>query len=73
MEKHTRYKDQTAKEHNIEPRCISGFYACSSSHSKRERGLGGESHIYHDDVDLSIAVAQPKGVTTLALRSAEII
>ena len=52
--------------HDSGPRCISGFYACWSSHSRGEREPSGEPHIYHDYVDLSIAVVRPKGLTMLA-------
>ena len=70
VEKHTRHNDQTTKEHHIDPRCMSRFYARSSSRPRRECELGGE---YHDYVDLSIVVAQPKGLTILALRDTETI
>ena len=70
VEKHARHQDQTTKEYNIEPRYTSRFYPRSSSRPRTECKLGGE---YHDYVDLSIVVTQPKGLIMLALRNTETI
>ncbi|GAA5878774.1 hypothetical protein JCM16303_007177 [Sporobolomyces ruberrimus] len=75
----TKYKDQVLKDYNVKLGFMSAF-AKASSIALREipaanasiEGTGNSAEIvYRDYVDLSVAVATPKGLVTPVLRNAE--
>jgi len=75
MEMRAKYKDQILKDHNVKLGFMSAF-ARASVLSLREipaanASIEGDSIVYRDYVDLSVAVATPKGLVTPVLRNAE--
>jgi 2-oxoglutarate dehydrogenase E2 component (dihydrolipoamide succinyltransferase) len=75
MEMRAKFKDQILKEHNIKLGFMSAFARASVLALKEipaaNASIEGDSIVYRDYVDLSVAVATPKGLVTPVLRNAE--
>ena len=75
MEMRGKFKDQILKEHNIKLGFMSAFARASVLALKEipaaNASIEGDSIVYRDYVDLSVAVATPKGLVTPVLRNAE--
>ncbi|KAF9185892.1 2-oxoglutarate dehydrogenase complex E2 component [Haplosporangium sp. Z 767] len=75
MKLRTTYKDAVMKKHNVKLGFMSAFvkascYALKELPSVNAR-IEGDSIIYNDYVDVSVAVATPKGLVTPVIRNAE--
>ncbi|KAF5310824.1 hypothetical protein D9619_008022 [Psilocybe cf. subviscida] len=70
-----KYKDSVLKEHDVKLGFMS-FFARASALALKEipaanASIEGEEIVYRDYVDLSVAVATPKGLVTPVVRNAE--
>lgn len=75
MEMRKKFKDSVLKEHDVKLGFMSAF-AKACSFALREipaanAYIEGDEIVYHDFVDLSVAVATPKGLVTPVVRNAE--
>lgn len=75
MEMRKKYKDAVLKEHDVKLGFMSAFAkACSLALRDIPAAnayIEGDEIVYHDFVDLSVAVATPKGLVTPVVRNAE--
>ncbi len=75
VEMRAKFKDHILKEHNIMLRFMSAFARASVLALKEipaaNANIEGDSIVYRDYVDLSVAVATHKGLVTPVLRNAE--
>ncbi|KAJ4000169.1 dihydrolipoamide succinyltransferase [Lentinula boryana] len=75
MDMRKRYKDTVLKEHDVKLGFMSAFAkACSLALKEIPAAnayIEGDEIVYHDFVDLSVAVATPKGLVTPVVRNAE--
>ncbi|KAG1846065.1 hypothetical protein DFJ58DRAFT_799713 [Suillus subalutaceus] len=75
MEMRKKYKDEVLKEHNVKLGFMSAFArACALALKEipaANASIEGDEIVYHDYVDLSVAVATPKGLVTPVVRNAE--
>lgn len=75
MEMRKRYKDAVLKEHDIKLGYMSAFAKACSLVLKElpavNASIEGDEIVYRDFVDLSVAVATPKGLVTPVVRNAE--
>jgi 2-oxoglutarate dehydrogenase E2 component (dihydrolipoamide succinyltransferase) len=71
----SRYKDAVLKEHDVKLGFMSAFArACTlalQAIPAANASIEGDSIVYRDYVDLSVAVATPKGLVTPVVRNAE--
>ncbi|KAG0264175.1 2-oxoglutarate dehydrogenase complex E2 component [Mortierella polycephala] len=75
MKLRTTYKDAVMKKHSVKLGFMSAFVK-ASCHALKElpsvnARIEGDSIIYNDYVDVSVAVATPKGLVTPVIRNAE--
>ena len=75
MEMRKLYKDEVLKVHDVKLGFMSAF-AKACVHALKEipaanASIEGDSIVYRDYVDLSVAVATPKGLVTPVVRNAE--
>ncbi|KIL64169.1 hypothetical protein M378DRAFT_163651 [Amanita muscaria Koide BX008] len=75
MDMRKKYKDSVLKEHDVKLGFM-GAFAKACSLALREipaanAYIEGDEIVYHDFVDLSVAVATPKGLVTPVIRNAE--
>ncbi|PIL23227.1 hypothetical protein GSI_14537 [Ganoderma sinense ZZ0214-1] len=75
MELRKKYKDEVLKEHGVKLGFMSAF-AKAATLALREipaanASIEGDEIVYRDYVDLSVAVATPKGLVTPVVRNAE--
>jgi len=70
-----KYKDEILKTHDVKLGFMSAFAKASTLALKEIPGanayIEGEEIVYHDFVDLSVAVATPKGLVTPVVRNVE--
>lgn len=75
MEMRKKYKDQVLKEHDVKLGFMSAFArACTLALKEipaANASIEGDEIVYHDFVDLSVAVATPKGLVTPVVRNVE--
>ncbi|TFK38144.1 hypothetical protein BDQ12DRAFT_684037 [Crucibulum laeve] len=75
MEMRKKYKDSVLKEHEVKLGFMSAFAkACTLALRDipaANASIEGEEIVYRDYVDLSVAVATPKGLVTPVVRNAE--
>jgi 2-oxoglutarate dehydrogenase E2 component (dihydrolipoamide succinyltransferase) len=75
MKLRANYKDAVLKKHNVKLGFMSAFVKASCFALKElpavNARIEGENIIYNDFVDLSVAVATPKGLVTPVIRNAE--
>ncbi|KAJ6588682.1 hypothetical protein B0H19DRAFT_215048 [Mycena capillaripes] len=75
MDMRKRYKDAVLKEHEVKLGFMSAFAkACTLALKEipaANASIEGEEIVYRDYVDLSVAVATPKGLVTPVVRNAE--
>ncbi|PFH49910.1 hypothetical protein AMATHDRAFT_62196 [Amanita thiersii Skay4041] len=75
MEMRNKYKDMILKEHDVKFGFMSVFAkACSLALQEvpaANASIEGDEIVYRDYVDLSVAVATPKGLVTPVVRNAE--
>lgn len=75
MEMRSKYKDAVLKEHDVKLGFMSAFAKASALALKEipaaNASIEGDEIVYRDYVDLSVAVATPKGLVTPVLRNAE--
>lgn len=79
MELRKRHKDDILKQHNVKLGFMSAFAKASVLAMKElpvvnasiEGPNGGDTIVYRDYVDISVAVSTPKGLVTPVLRNAE--
>ncbi|KAL0067505.1 hypothetical protein AAF712_005496 [Marasmius tenuissimus] len=75
MEMRKKYKDEVLKEHDVKLGYMSAFAkACSLALKEipaANASIEGDEIVYRDYVDLSVAVATPKGLVTPVVRNAE--
>ena len=79
MDLRKRYKDDILKQHNVKLGFMSAFAKASVLAMKElpmvnasiEGPNGGDTIVYRDYVDISVAVSTPKGLVTPVLRNAE--
>ncbi|KAJ7131629.1 dihydrolipoamide succinyltransferase [Mycena crocata] len=75
MDMRKRYKDAVLKEHDVKLGYMSAFAkACTLALKEipmANASIEGEEIVYRDYVDLSVAVATPKGLVTPVVRNAE--
>ncbi|KAG1767957.1 hypothetical protein EDD22DRAFT_772698 [Suillus occidentalis] len=75
MEMRKKYKDEVLKEHDVKLGFMSAFArACALALKEipaANASIEGDEIVYHDYVDLSVAVATPKGLVTPVVRNAE--
>ncbi|KAG1748307.1 uncharacterized protein EDB91DRAFT_1218677 [Suillus paluster] len=75
MEMRKKYKDEVLKEHDVKLGFMSAFArACALALKEipaANASIQGDEIVYHDYVDLSVAVATPKGLVTPVVRNAE--
>ena len=75
MEFRKKYKDDVLKEHDVKLGFMSAFTKACCLALKEIPGanasIEGDEIVYRDYVDLSVAVATPKGLVTPVLRNAE--
>jgi 2-oxoglutarate dehydrogenase E2 component (dihydrolipoamide succinyltransferase) len=75
MEMRARYKDAVLKEHEVKLGFMSAFArACVLALREipsANASIEGDEIVYRDYVDLSVAVATPKGLVTPVVRNAE--
>ncbi|KAI9228545.1 MAG: dihydrolipoamide succinyltransferase [Piptocephalis tieghemiana] len=75
----TKYKDAVLKKHNVKLGFMSAFVRASAVALQEVPGVnativgpnGGDTIVYRDYVDISVAVATPKGLVTPILRNVE--
>lgn len=75
MDMRKKYKDEILKEHDIKIGFMSAFArACTLALREipaANASIEGDEIVYRDYVDLSVAVATPKGLVTPVVRNAE--
>jgi 2-oxoglutarate dehydrogenase E2 component (dihydrolipoamide succinyltransferase) len=75
IEMRSKFKEQILKDQNIKLGFMSAFARASVLALKEipaaNASIEGDSIVYRDYVDLSVAVATPKGLVTPVLRNAE--
>jgi len=75
MEMRKRYKESVLKEHDVKLGFMSAFAkACTLALKEipaANASIEGDEIVYRDYVDLSVAVATPKGLVTPVVRNAE--
>ncbi|TBU34360.1 dihydrolipoamide succinyltransferase [Dichomitus squalens] len=75
MEMRKKYKDEVLKEHGVKLGFMSAFAKASTLALKEipaaNASIEGDEIVYRDYVDLSVAVATPKGLVTPVVRNAE--
>lgn len=75
MEMRKLYKDDVLKNHDVKLGFMSAFAKASTLALKEipaaNASIEGDSIVYRDYVDLSVAVATPKGLVTPVVRNAE--
>lgn len=75
MDMRKKYKDEILKEHDVKLGYMSAFAkACCFALKEipaANASIEGQEIVYRDYVDLSVAVATPKGLVTPVLRNAE--
>lgn len=75
MEMRKRYKDDVLKQHEVKLGFMSAFSrACTLALKEipaANASIEGDEIVYRDYVDLSVAVATPKGLVTPVIRNAE--
>ncbi|KAG1729188.1 uncharacterized protein EDB91DRAFT_1239252 [Suillus paluster] len=75
MEMRKKYKDEVLKEHDVKLGFMSAFArACTLALKEipaANASIEGDEIVYHDYVDLSVAVATPKGLVTPVVRNVE--
>lgn len=79
MELRKRHKDDVMKQHNVKLGFMSAFAKASVLAMKEVPAVnasiegpgGGDTIVYRDYVDISVAVSTPKGLVTPVLRNAE--
>lgn len=79
MEMRKRHKDDVLKQHGVKLGFMSAFAKASVLAMKElpvvnasiEGPNGGDTIVYRDYVDISVAVSTPKGLVTPVLRNAE--
>lgn len=75
MSMRAKYKDEVFKTHEVKLGFMSAFArACSLALKEipaANASIEGEEIVYRDYVDLSVAVATPKGLVTPVVRNAE--
>ncbi len=75
MELRKKYKDEVLKEHGVKLGFMSAFAkACCLALKEipaANASIDGDEIVYRDYVDLSVAVATPKGLVTPVVRNAE--
>ncbi|KAG6908166.1 2-oxoglutarate dehydrogenase complex E2 component [Tephrocybe rancida] len=75
MEMRKKFKDQVLKEHEVKLGYMSAFAkACTLALKEipaANASIEGEEIVYRDYVDLSVAVATPKGLVTPVVRNTE--
>jgi len=75
MEMRKRYKDDVLKQHEVKLGFMSAFArACTLALKEipaANASIEGDEIVYRDYVDLSVAVATPKGLVTPVIRNAE--
>ncbi|KAL1742813.1 hypothetical protein HDZ31DRAFT_75279 [Schizophyllum fasciatum] len=75
MEMRSKYKDAILKEHDVKLGFMSAFAKASTLALKEipaaNASIEGDEIVYRDYVDLSVAVATPKGLVTPVVRNAE--
>lgn len=75
MSMRSKYKDEVFKTHEVKLGFMSAFArACSLALKEipaANASIEGEEIVYRDYVDLSVAVATPKGLVTPVVRNAE--
>jgi 2-oxoglutarate dehydrogenase E2 component (dihydrolipoamide succinyltransferase) len=75
MEMRKRYKDEVLKQHDVKLGFMSAFARASALALKEipaaNASIEGDEIVYRDYVDLSVAVATPKGLVTPVIRNAE--
>lgn len=75
MEMRAKYKDDILKTHDVKLGFMSAFAkACTLALKEfpvANASIEGDSIVYHDYVDLSVAVATPKGLVTPVVRNVE--
>jgi 2-oxoglutarate dehydrogenase E2 component (dihydrolipoamide succinyltransferase) len=75
MSMRSKYKDEIFKTHEVKLGFMSAFAkACSLALREipaANASIEGEEIVYRDYVDLSVAVATPKGLVTPVVRNAE--
>lgn len=75
MDLRTTYKDAVLKKHNVKFGFMSAFVKASAIALQElpavNASIDGTDIVYHDYVDISVAVATPKGLVTPVLRNVE--
>lgn len=75
MEMRKRYKEEVLKQHDVKLGFMSAFARASALALKEipaaNASIEGDEIIYRDYVDLSVAVATPKGLVTPVIKNAE--
>jgi len=75
MEMRKKYKDEVLKGHDVKLGFMSAFArACTLALQEipsANASIEGDEIVYHDFVDLSVAVATPKGLVTPVVRNTE--
>lgn len=75
MDMRKKYKDEILKEHDVKLGFMSAFArACTLALQEipaANASIEGDEIVYRDFVDLSVAVATPKGLVTPVVRNAE--
>jgi 2-oxoglutarate dehydrogenase E2 component (dihydrolipoamide succinyltransferase) len=75
IEMRKKYKDEVLKEHDVKLGFMSAFArACTLALKEipaANASIEGDEIVYHDFVDLSVAVATPKGLVTPVVRNVE--
>ncbi|KZV67805.1 dihydrolipoamide succinyltransferase [Peniophora sp. CONT] len=75
MEMRSKYKDSILKEHEVKLGFMSAFAKASALALKEipaaNASIEGDEIVYRDYVDLSVAVATPKGLVTPIIRNVE--
>ncbi|KAK3847153.1 MAG: dihydrolipoyllysine-residue succinyltransferase E2 component [Linnemannia gamsii] len=75
MKLRSNYKDAVLKKHNVKLGFMSAFVKASCFALKElpavNARIEGDSIVYNDYVDVSVAVATPKGLVTPVIRNAE--
>ncbi|KAI0338031.1 dihydrolipoamide succinyltransferase [Trametopsis cervina] len=75
MDMRKKYKDEVLKEHEVKLGYMSAFAKASCLALKEitaaNASIEGQEIVYRDYVDLSVAVATPKGLVTPVVRNAE--
>jgi len=75
IEMRAKFKDQILKEQNVKLGFMSAFARAATLALKEvpvaNASIEGDQIVYHDYIDLSVAVATPKGLVTPVLRNAE--